>query len=111
MPKLWPATRGTRPDRDKPDHGTIFEGENNVKNRSVSRVLRQGLLALATIAACAQIGVEAQQPTQAQANAIRQNCRSDYMRHCSDVPTGGAASLACLEEHAAQVSGACRQAL
>ena len=53
----------------------------------------------------------AQQPTQAQANAIRQSCRSDYMKHCSSVPTGGAAALACLRENASVVSSGCQQAL
>ncbi len=33
------------------------------------------------------------QPSQSQINAVRQNCRSDYMAHCSSVPPGGAESL------------------
>ena len=69
-----------------------------------------------TIGCVAAIGtvvvpVEAQQPSQAQLGAIRQACRSDYMAHCSSVPPGGAASLACLQQHAAQASPACQQAL
>ena len=31
----------------------------------------------------------AQQPTQAQVNAIRQACRADYQTYCASVPTGG----------------------
>ncbi len=53
----------------------------------------------------------AQQPTQAQQNAIRQNCRSDYQSYCSAVPTGGQASLQCLQQHAAELSPACGQAV
>jgi hypothetical protein len=53
----------------------------------------------------------AQQPTAAQASAIRQACRSDYMANCSGVPTGGAAALQCLQQNAANVSPGCRQAL
>ncbi|HSS70341.1 MAG TPA: hypothetical protein VLQ46_06765, partial [Casimicrobiaceae bacterium] len=53
----------------------------------------------------------AQQPTQAQANAIRQACRNDYMAHCSGVPTGGAAALDCLKQNAAQTSPQCQKAL
>src|SRR5262245_26535023 len=53
----------------------------------------------------------AQQPSQAQVNAIRQACRSDYMAHCSSVPTGGAAALQCLQQHASSMSGGCQQAL
>ncbi len=53
----------------------------------------------------------AQQPSSAQQNAIRQNCRSDYQSLCSSVPTGGQASLQCLQQHAAELSPACGQAV
>jgi Cysteine rich repeat len=53
----------------------------------------------------------AQQPTQAQASAIRQSCRSDFQAHCSGVPTGGQAALDCLKQNASQTSPACQQAL
>ena len=55
--------------------------------------------------------VAAQQPSAAQQNAIRQNCRADYQAHCSGVPTGGAAALNCLQDNTANLSGPCRQAL
>lgn len=69
------------------------------------------LFAAAAIALAASASAWAQQPTQAQASAIRSACRSDYMSVCSNVPTGGAASLQCLEQHAGSVSEPCRQAL
>jgi hypothetical protein len=53
----------------------------------------------------------AQQPTQAQANAIRQSCRADYQAHCSNAPTGGTAALQCLKDNAASLSPACRTAV
>jgi hypothetical protein len=53
----------------------------------------------------------AQQAMQAQIGALRQACRSDYMRHCSSVPTGGTEALQCLQQHAAAVSAPCQQAL
>jgi hypothetical protein len=53
----------------------------------------------------------AQQPTQAQANAIRQSCRADYQSHCASVPTGGSAALACLQQNASSLSPPCQQAL
>jgi hypothetical protein len=53
----------------------------------------------------------AQQPTQAQANAIRQSCRSDYQSYCSSVPTGGSASLQCLQSHLSQLSSPCQTAV
>ena len=75
---------------------------------------RRALVAASLVCAVvidAQGIAAAQQPTQAQANAIRQSCRSDYMTHCSSVPTGGEAALACLREHASAVSSGCQQAL
>jgi len=53
----------------------------------------------------------AQQPTQAQVNAIRQACRADYQTYCASVPTGGSAALACLKENAQSLSGLCQQAV
>src|SRR5262245_62043401 len=53
----------------------------------------------------------AQQPSQAQVNAIRQSCRNDYMAHCSSVPAGGAAALGCLQQHASSLSAACQRAV
>ena len=53
----------------------------------------------------------AQQPTQAQANALRQSCRGDYQSHCASVPTGGSAALACLQQNASSLSAPCQQAL
>ena len=46
----------------------------------------------------------AQQPSQAQLNALRSSCRSDYMAHCSSVPTGGAPALNCLKQHMSALS-------
>jgi Cysteine rich repeat len=57
------------------------------------------------------VPLAAQQPTSAQQNAIRQNCRSDFQAHCSGVPTGGSAALNCLQQNAASVSPPCQQAL
>jgi hypothetical protein len=53
----------------------------------------------------------AQQPTQAQINAIRQSCRADYQTYCASVPPGGAASLSCLKQNSPSLSAACQQAV
>ncbi len=53
----------------------------------------------------------AQQPTPAQASAIRAACRADYQANCAGVPTGGAAALQCLQTNASRTSAACQQAL
>src|SRR5262249_35060654 len=74
-------------------------------------VHHQTRLALATVLFCLAYPATAAQPTQAQADAIRQSCRSDYQRHCAGVPTGGQAALSCLQQNAAAVSAPCQQAL
>src|SRR5690242_4008417 len=53
----------------------------------------------------------AQKPSQAQINAMRQSCRSDYMAHCSSVPTGGAPALNCLKQNLANLSPGCQTAV
>ncbi len=53
------------------------------------------LLAAATFATAAP-GF-AQAPSQAQRDAIKSQCRSDYIAHCSSIPPGGEASLQCLQ--------------
>jgi hypothetical protein len=53
----------------------------------------------------------AQQPSQAQASAIKQSCRSDYQANCSSVPAGGRASLQCLQQHLSDLSPACQSAV
>jgi len=53
----------------------------------------------------------AQKPSQAQINAMRQSCRSDYMAHCSSVPTGGAPALNCLKQNFANLSPGCQSAV
>ena len=53
----------------------------------------------------------AKKPSSAQISAIRSACRSDYMRSCADVPTGGAAALSCLEKHKSTLSSGCQRAV
>jgi hypothetical protein len=52
-----------------------------------------------------------QAPTEAQRSAIRSECRSDYMAHCSEVPPGGMASLQCLQSHMSSLSADCQGAV
>jgi hypothetical protein len=53
----------------------------------------------------------AQAPTDAQREAIRSACRSDYMAHCSTVPPGGLESLQCLQKNMSSLSGSCKSAV
>jgi hypothetical protein len=53
----------------------------------------------------------AQQPTSAQRDAIRANCRTDYEAHCASVPPGGKPALECLQKNMASLSAACQKAV
>lgn len=53
----------------------------------------------------------ATQPTQAQQNAVKSACRSDFMAQCAGVTPGGAAALSCLQQHSASLSPSCQQAV
>ncbi|MCA6115619.1 cysteine rich repeat-containing protein [Bradyrhizobium sp. WSM 1738] len=53
----------------------------------------------------------AQAPTQAQRDAIKSQCRNDYMAHCSSVPPGGEASLQCLQKNMSSLSSSCQSAV
>jgi hypothetical protein len=52
-----------------------------------------------------------QAPTQAQRDAIKSQCRSDYMAHCSSVPPGGEASLQCLQKNMSSLAPGCQSAV
>src|SRR6184192_4622436 len=52
-----------------------------------------------------------QAPTEAQRDAIRSECRSDYEAHCSSVPPGGAASLQCLQKNMSSLAPGCQSAV
>ena len=53
----------------------------------------------------------AQQPSQAQVNAIRAACRADFQTHCAGVQPGGSAALACLKKNVAALSTGCQKAV
>src|SRR5580692_6705867 len=53
----------------------------------------------------------AQQPTEAQRDAIRAACRPDFMANCSGVQPGGKEAFECLLRNAAKLSPSCRTAV
>ena len=58
----------------------------------------------AVLALCLSVGVTmAQQPTDAQKSAIRNNCRSDFMSNCPGVTPGGVEALQCLQSNSAKL--------
>jgi hypothetical protein len=53
----------------------------------------------------------AQQPTEAQRDAIRAACRSDFMANCSGVQPGGKEAFECLVRNDAKLSPSCQAAV
>lgn len=51
------------------------------------------------------------QPSAAQQNALKTNCRSDFMSHCSGVTPGGADAINCLKTNVARLSPGCQSAV
>lgn len=51
------------------------------------------------------------QPTEAQKEAVKSACRSDYMARCSSVTPGGEAALQCLAKNMSSLSSGCQSAV
>src|ERR1700716_2873465 len=66
---------------------------------------------LATVIFAVATPASSQAPTDAQRNAIRSECRSDYEAHCANVPPGGEASLQCLQKNMSSLSSSCQTAV
>ncbi|KRR29594.1 cysteine rich repeat-containing protein [Bradyrhizobium retamae] len=78
--------------------------------KTLTRARKLGsLLATATFAIAAP--VLAQAPSQAQRDAIKSQCRSDYIARCSSVPPGGEAALQCLQKNMSSLSSNCQSAV
>ncbi|MGY4306685.1 hypothetical protein ACVIJ6_003928 [Bradyrhizobium sp. USDA 4369] len=66
---------------------------------------------LGLAAAAGVVATQALAQTDAQRNAIKSACRSDYMAKCASVPPGGAAAFQCLQKNIAGLSGPCQTAV
>ena len=73
-------------------------------------MVRQSVLT-ALLLALAIDSAAAQQPTQAQRDAIRASCRSDFIANCRGVEPGGKEALQCLLRNDAKLSAACKTAV
>jgi hypothetical protein len=69
------------------------------------------LMLLATALICIAGAAFAQEPSKQQIDAIKSNCRSDYMSNCMGVKPGGAEALQCLKKHVAKLSAGCQAAV
>ena len=77
---------------------------------TLTRAATLGALLATTIFATAA-PASAQAPSQAQRDAIKSQCRSDYMAHCSSIPPGGEASLQCLQKNMSSLAPGCQSAV
>src|SRR6478736_4063977 len=75
---------------------------------TLKRAIARGVLLVTAFFATAAL---AQAPSEAQRAAIKSQCRSDYMAHCSSVPPGGEASLQCLQKNMSSLSAGCASAV
>jgi len=76
----------------------------------MSRFFRFLALVGLSVVCTLDIGL-AQQPAQAQRDAIRSACRSDFITNCSGVQPGGKDALDCLTRHSAKLSSSCKVAV
>ncbi len=53
----------------------------------------------------------AEMPTDAQKNAIKSNCRGDFIRHCAGVTPSGKPALVCLNNNMSSLSADCQAAV
>jgi hypothetical protein len=82
---------------------------------SVSSIPALALAGLASVSAAFPLAASAQTQVPPQmrgeAMALMQVCRGDYDRLCAGVLPGGGRVLACLQNHANQLSATCGQAM
>ena len=75
---------------------------------TLKRAIARGALLVTAFFTTAAL---AQAPSEAQRAAIKSQCRSDYMAHCSSIPPGGEASLQCLQKNMSSLSAGCASAV
>jgi hypothetical protein len=90
---------------------TRLEQEGLLQMINILRHIAARSAATAVVAVLFAGAVHAQAPTEAQRSAIRSQCRSDYMAHCSSVPPGGIESLQCLQKNMSSLSASCKSAV
>jgi hypothetical protein len=86
-------------------------GDNDKGLLQMIHVTRQALWPMLALGIALAAPAYAQAPSEAQRAAIKSNCRSDYMAHCSSIQPGGAASLQCLQQNMGSLSAACAGAV
>ncbi len=77
---------------------------------TLARVAALGTI-MTLIVSVVSLPASAQGPSEAQREAVKAQCRSDYMAHCSSIPPGGEASLQCLAKNMSSLSPSCQAAV
>jgi hypothetical protein len=77
----------------------------NIMGRAAVRWMVVALMSVVAAPAVAQA------PSEAQREAIKTDCRNDYIAHCSSIPPGGEASLQCLAKNMSSLSPSCQAAV
>jgi Cysteine rich repeat len=72
---------------------------------------RDAMLCALTAAMFAVATPSFAQPTEAQKEAVKSACRSDFIAHCSSVQPGGEAALQCLAKNMSSLSAGCASAV
>jgi Cysteine rich repeat len=72
---------------------------------------RDAMLCALTAATLAVATPSFAQPTEAQKEAVKSACRSDFMAHCASVQPGGEAALQCLAKNMSSLSAGCASAV
>jgi hypothetical protein len=74
------------------------------------RFFSPSLIAVAFVL-CIAADARAQEPTEAQRDAIRASCRSDFIANCSGVQPGTMAAVECLKRDETKLSASCKTAI
>ena len=72
---------------------------------------RDAMLCALTAAMLAVATPSFAQPTEAEKEAVKSACRSDFIAHCSSVQPGGEAALQCLAKNMSSLSASCASAV
>jgi hypothetical protein len=102
-----------------PLFNTLFLARKSISTSTTTKwgitpmmiTLRHVSALLVTAAVTMATSAFAQGPSEAQRAAVKAQCRSDFMAHCSSVTPGGKEALECLAQHMSSLSSGCQEAV
>lgn len=84
---------------------------NPCKEAIEMRILKLSLITAAVALGAASASAEMRIPTEAQKEALRTDCREDFIAHCEGVSPGGIEAFDCLVKNEASLSESCQGAV